>query len=115
MNQRKKSTRRRDGVTGKARLSPLREVRDRLLADPEVKLHYDELRIRNEIGAAVAQARKVNGLTQARVAELAGTTQSVIARLETGRGGVPGLQLLDRVAQALGLELSVRLERPRAA
>lgn len=114
MNQKKQSTR-RTRVTSKARLTPLREVRGRLLANPEVKLHYDELRIRSEIGAAIAAARLAKGLTQARVAEVAGTKQSVIARLETGSGGVPSLQLLDRVAQALGLELSIRLERPRAA
>lgn len=115
MNKRRESTGRTDRRKGKARVTPLREVRERLLADPEVKLHYDEFRIRNEIGAAIAHSRKAKGLTQARVAELAGTKQSVIARLETGRGGVPSLQFLDRVAHALGLELSVRLEHPRAA
>lgn len=96
-------------------LSSLEEVKDRLLADPEVRFHYDTLRIREEIGQAVAVARKKAGLTQAEVAKRAQTTQSVIARLETGRGGVPSLQLLDKVAQALGLTVSIRLERRRVA
>lgn len=115
MNQRIKSTSGKGEAAATAKLTRLRAVRDRLLADPEVRVHYDELRIRSEIGEAIARARKAKGYTQARVAELAGTKQSVIARLETGRGGVPGLQLLDRVAHALGLELSIRLERSQAA
>ena len=78
----------KDKFPRKGRLAPLGEVRQRLLADPEVKLHYDELRIREEIGTTITVARKDVGLTQAKLAELAGTKQSVIARLEIGRAHV---------------------------
>jgi transcriptional regulator with XRE-family HTH domain len=91
------------------------EVHRRILRDPEVRLHYDELRIRDEIGLALAGARRKAGLTQAEVASRAQTTQSVIARLEGCRGGIPSLPLLDRIARAVGLHLSIVLEKRRAA
>lgn len=55
----------------------------------------------------VRSARKSAGLTQAELAERAGVTQSVIARLERG-GGNPTFVTLERVLHAAGhrLELS---------
>jgi transcriptional regulator with XRE-family HTH domain len=55
----------------------------------------------------VRNARKESGLTQAELAERAGVTQSVIARLERG-GGNPTFLTLERVLHAAGhrLELS---------
>jgi transcriptional regulator with XRE-family HTH domain len=55
----------------------------------------------------VRSARKRAGLTQAELAERAGVTQSVIARLERG-GGNPTFLTLERVLHAAGhrLELS---------
>jgi transcriptional regulator with XRE-family HTH domain len=55
----------------------------------------------------VRDARKSAGLTQAELAERAGVTQSVIARLERG-GGNPRFLTLERVLHAAGhrLELS---------
>lgn len=55
----------------------------------------------------VKSARKSAGLTQAELAERAGVTQSVIARMERG-GGNPTFLTLERVLHAAGhrLELS---------
>jgi len=55
----------------------------------------------------VRDARRKAGLTQAELAERAGTTQPVIARLERG-GGNPTFETLERVLHAAGhrLELS---------
>src|SRR5437868_14915913 len=55
----------------------------------------------------VRSARKRAGLTQTELAERAGVTQSVIARLERG-GGNPTFLTLERVLHAAGhrLELS---------
>lgn len=55
----------------------------------------------------VRDARKHAGLTQAELAERAGVTQSVIARLERGSGN-PTFLTLERVLHAAGhrLELS---------
>jgi transcriptional regulator with XRE-family HTH domain len=53
---------------------------------------------------AVARLRGSLGLTQAQLAERAGTTQSVIARLESGRHPIE-VRLLHRIADAVGLPL----------
>lgn len=59
----------------------------------------------------VADRRKQLGLSQADLADLTGTTQSAIARLEAG-GRPPRIDTLLRIAEALDCELVVDL-RPR--
>lgn len=56
----------------------------------------------------VREARRRAGLTQAELAERAGTTQSAIARLERGVGS-PTLERISELVQACGLEVQVRL------
>lgn len=63
------------------------------------------------IADQVASRRRELGLSQAELAELTGTTQSAIARLESG-GRPPRIDTLLRIANALDCELSVEL-RPR--
>jgi len=93
----------------------MRKVHEQILRDPEVRLAYDILKFRDRIGVALAAARKEAGLTQAKVAERAGTSQPVIARLEGCRGGIPSLPLLDRIARAVGLRLTLEFHKERAA
>jgi predicted transcriptional regulator len=51
------------------------------------------------------------GLTQVEVARRAGTHQSAIARLESGRV-VPDLNLLAKVARGMGLILKIEFSHP---
>jgi transcriptional regulator with XRE-family HTH domain len=64
-----------------------------------------------QIAEQVAEQRRARGLSQAELAELCGTTQSAIARLEAG-GRPPRIDTLLRLANALDCELLVKL-RPR--
>jgi ribosome-binding protein aMBF1 (putative translation factor) len=64
-----------------------------------------------EIADQVASNRRARGLSQAELAALCGTTQSAIARLESG-GRPPRIDTLLRIANALDCELVVEL-RPR--
>src|ERR671935_1548840 len=64
-----------------------------------------------QIAEQVAAQRKAHGLSQQQLAELTGTTQSAIARLESG-GRPPRIDTLLRIAEALDCELAVEL-RPR--
>jgi transcriptional regulator with XRE-family HTH domain len=65
------------------------------------------------IADQVAHRRQALGLSQRELAELTGTTQSAIARLEAG-GRPPRIDTLLRIADALDCDLVVEL-RPRGA
>ncbi len=63
------------------------------------------------IAEQVIGQRRARGLSQKELAELTGTTQSAIARLESG-GRPPRIDTLLRIAEALDCELIIDL-RPR--
>ena len=72
---------------------------------------YDELAPEFALARAVIKARVTAGLTQEQLAQRMETTQSVIARLESGRTR-PSTQTLDRLASATGTRLKISFERP---
>ena len=75
----------------------------KLLKDKEIRIHFEEEKSKTEIAHAVRTARVKADLTQAELAKLIGTTQSVIARLEGGSDKrVPSIPLLARIAAACG-------------
>jgi transcriptional regulator with XRE-family HTH domain len=76
-------------------MKTLNDIKAELLADPATRAAYD----------ALARA----GLTQQQVAERMGTTQSTIARMESGKRP-PSLRTVQRYAQALGCRAVVRIE-----
>jgi transcriptional regulator with XRE-family HTH domain len=61
-----------------------------------------------EPGYQVARLRMLRGLTQAQLAEMVGTRQPSIARLENG-SSFPSLSFLQKVATALNAKIEVRL------
>lgn len=69
---------------------------------------YDAARIAFELGVAVRGLREERGWSQTELAGRAGMTQSAIARFEAG-GTVPTLPVLERIAAALDMRLSVEL------
>lgn len=84
----------------------LERIRERLAhVDPDQGWFFAQ------IAQRVAEQRRARRLSQAELAELTGTTQSAIARLESG-GRPPRIDTLLRIAEALDCELEVRL-RPR--
>ena len=60
-----------------------------------------------EPGYQVARLRMQRGLTQAQLAELVGTRQPSIARLENGTS-TPSLSFLNKIAAALEAKIEVR-------
>jgi transcriptional regulator with XRE-family HTH domain len=72
----------------------------------------DEGWLFSQIARQVAGRRRARGLSQAQLAELCETTQSAIARLESG-GRPPRIDTLLRIANALDCELAIEL-RPRS-
>jgi transcriptional regulator with XRE-family HTH domain len=61
-----------------------------------------------QIADGVAAQRQARGLSQHELAQITGTTQSAIARLEKG-GRPPRIDTLLKIAQALDCELVVEL------
>lgn len=78
--------------------------REQQLQDTEFVAELEKL----EPGYQLARLRIKLGLTQAQLAEMVGTKQPSIARLEDGEGS-PSLNLLEKVVAALGAEVKVHL------
>jgi len=75
------------------------------MKDPEYRKEYDAL----EEEFALIEARARAGLSQAELAKRMKTTQSVIARLESGRT-TPSTRTLQRFAAATGHRLKISFE-----
>ncbi len=80
-----------------------------LMKDPEVRKAWKETRLEYEIARALILARVEKRLTQAQLAKKLRTKQSVISRVESGQT-TPSLSFLKRLANILGLTLSVQFK-----
>jgi HTH-type transcriptional regulator/antitoxin HipB len=88
--------------------SSLAEARNARRVTPEIAEEYAAARLRFELGEAVRERRLELRLSQSALGRRAGLTQSAVARFEAG-GTVPTIPVLERLAQALELELRVQL------
>jgi ribosome-binding protein aMBF1 (putative translation factor) len=87
---------------------PFEKLKARLLHNPKVKAEYDALAPEFEIAAELLRARLRAGLSQAELAARMRTSQSTIARLESGQT-LPSTKTLLRYAEATGSKVHVRL------
>ena len=83
------------------------------MKDPEYRKAHAALAPEFELARAVIEARVQAGLTQQQLASRMDTTQSAIARLESGRSR-PSTQTLAKLAAATGTRLHITFE-PSAA
>jgi len=90
-------------------MTDLDTLKKRLLADPKTKAEYDAQAPEFAVARELIAARVRAGLTQGQLAEKMQTTQSTIARMESGRT-MPSLRTLSRYAEATGSRAVVRLE-----
>jgi DNA-binding XRE family transcriptional regulator len=84
----------------------------KLFSDPLFKEAYDLLADEYAALAALLQARKEAGLTQAQVAERMGIKQPTLARIESSlssRKHSPSLETLRKYASACGKRLEIHL------
>jgi DNA-binding XRE family transcriptional regulator len=92
----------------------LKTVIDKHLKNAEFVEEYEKQLLINEISKLIVKLRKTARLTQKELAEKAGTTQPVIARLESGNDiRVPSLELLARIAYASNSKLHLFFETER--
>ena len=89
-----------------------KELKKKALERPEVKAEYDRLADEFDLLDEFLKARAAAGLTQEELAKRIGTTQSAIARLESGKGKhSPSLATVQKYARALGCRLELHLKR----
>ena len=89
-----------------------KQLRVKALGNSDVKAEFDKLNDEYALLDEFLKARAAQGLTQAQVAEKIGTTQSAVARMESGSGKhSPSLATLSKYAEALDCRLEVRLVR----
>jgi ribosome-binding protein aMBF1 (putative translation factor) len=89
-------------------MTTFEKLKARLLANPKVKAEYDALAPQFEIAAELLRARLRAGLSQTELAARMGTSQSAVARLESG-DTLPSTKTLLRYAQATGNKVRVKL------
>jgi ribosome-binding protein aMBF1 (putative translation factor) len=86
------------------------KIIDRMIGDdPELREMIEQETINAQVARTIHDAREAARLTQAALARLVGTTQSVIARLEDADYEGHSLTMLKRIANALGKGLQIRL------
>ncbi len=78
------------------------------LKNPTVKREYDALESEFALARELIGARAKAKLSQAQVARRMGTSQSAVARMESGRT-LPSTTSLVKYAKAVGRELKVTL------
>jgi ribosome-binding protein aMBF1 (putative translation factor) len=90
-------------------MTKIKDLHKRGMKDANYRKEYDALEEEFTLATTVTKARQRAGLSQAELAQRMKTTQSTIARLESGRG-LPSTRTLDRFAKATGHRLRIDFE-----
>jgi ribosome-binding protein aMBF1 (putative translation factor) len=90
-------------------MTKIRKLHKTWMKDAAYRKEYDALEEELTVMAAVAKARRRAGLSQAELARRMKTTQSTVARLESGRGQ-PSTRTLMRFAKATGHRLKISFQ-----
>jgi ribosome-binding protein aMBF1 (putative translation factor) len=77
--------------------------------DPALEALVEEASINAEVAQLIYEARTKAGLTQKQLAELVGTKQPVIARLEDADYEGHSLSMLQKIAKALNQRVVIEL------
>ena len=92
-------------------MSKMADLHEEWSRDPEYREAYEKLGPEFELSRSVIEARTNASLTQAQLAERMKTTQSVVARLESGRTH-PSTKTLEKIALATGTRLRISFNPP---
>jgi len=88
---------------------PVSKLKQRWMKNPRFKKGYDALEAEFALASMLIDARTNAKLSQAELAALMGTSQSTVARRESG-AAKPSLSTLERFAKATGTRVRVTLE-----
>jgi len=90
--------------------SKIRTFQSRLredFKDPEFKAHYQEEKQALKLAMKIAELRENKGLSQQQLAELMGTSQQAISRIESGEYEGFTLKTLEKIAAATGMRIKI--------
>ncbi|UYO46508.1 helix-turn-helix transcriptional regulator [Rhodopseudomonas palustris] len=90
-------------------MTKIKDLHQAWSKDPAYRAEYDALDEEFTVIAEIAKARRRAGLSQAELARRMNTTQSTVARLESGRGQ-PSTRTLLRFAKATGHKLKISFQ-----
>lgn len=93
----------------------LKIIKRMMKEDPELQEMVRESSINAQVSQIIYDARKQAGLTQQQLADLVGTTQSVIARLEDADYEGHSLSILARIAGALNQKVEIKMSPKEVA
>ena len=88
---------------------PISKLKRRWMKEPGFKSGYDALEAEFTLASVLIEARTKAKLSQQEVAKKMGTSQSTIARLESG-AAKPSFSTLERFAKATGMRVRLSLE-----
>ena len=90
-------------------MSTVDELHERWSRQADYRAAYEELEPEYAVARALIEARTRAGFSQAELAARMETTQSAVARMESGRTR-PSMRPLEKVARATGTRLRIHFE-----
>jgi transcriptional regulator with XRE-family HTH domain len=87
-------------------MARITDLHKKWMREPKYRKAYEALNEEFLLASAVIDVRNRAGLTQQELARKMGTTQPVVARLESGRSR-PSMRTLERLADATGSRLLI--------
>ena len=87
-------------------MARITDLHKKWLKEPKYRKAYKALEEEFALASTVIDVRNRAGLTQHELARKMGTTQPVVARLESGRSR-PSMRTLERLAKATGSRLVI--------
>lgn len=90
-------------------MTKITSLHKKWIKNPEYKKVYDESQVEFEIAREVIEARMKSGLSQEGLAAAMKTSQSAIARLESG-ATLPSLRTLAKLAAATNTHIEIHFK-----
>ena len=90
-------------------MARISDMHKKWMKEPKYRKAYEALEEEFILASAIMDLRSRAGLTQEELARRMGTTQPVVARLESGRTR-PSMRTLERLAEATGSRLLISFE-----
>jgi transcriptional regulator with XRE-family HTH domain len=87
-------------------MARIADLHKKWMKEPGYRKAWNSLDDEFKLASALIDARNRAGLTQTELARKMGTTQPVVARLESGRSR-PSMRTLERLAKATGSRLQI--------